>query len=103
MIFTLTFILHTFILLFRLTCCNFHKCQTAKPVKYKFEKFFLLPFLKVGVRDYERFTKELHSLSHLSEEAEKVLKEPDLIGSPDISSVLEHMEKLKVKIVDLFP
>lgn len=55
------------------------------------------------MRDYERFSKELHSLSQLSEEAEKVLKEPDTVGPPDISSVLEHMEKLKVKIVDHFP
>lgn len=55
------------------------------------------------MRDYERFSKELHSLSHLSEEAEKVLKEPDSVGSPDNSSVLEHMDKLKVKIVDHFP
>jgi len=54
------------------------------------------------VRNYERFSKELHSLSQLSEEAEKVLKEPDSIVPPDMSSVLEHMEKLKVKIVDHF-
>ncbi|XP_048062412.1 nesprin-1 isoform X1 [Megalobrama amblycephala] len=57
--------------------------------------------LEVGVRDYERFSKELHSLSHLSEEAEKVLKEPDSIGSPDISSVLEQMEKLKTQMLKL--
>jgi len=54
------------------------------------------------VRNYERFSKELHSLSQLSEEAEKVLKEPDSIVPPDMSSVLEHMEKLKVKIFDHF-
>ncbi len=53
------------------------------------------------MRDYQRFSKALHSLSHWSEEAEKVLKEPDPIGSPDISSVQEHMEKLKVKLVFL--
>ncbi len=53
------------------------------------------------MRDYERFSKELHSLSHWSEEAEKVLKEHDPISSPDISSVQEHMEKLKVKLVFL--
>ncbi|KAK7133089.1 hypothetical protein R3I94_015094 [Phoxinus phoxinus] len=57
--------------------------------------------LEVGVRDYERFSKELHSLSQLSEEAEKVLKEPDSIGPPDISSVLEHMEKLKTQMLKL--
>ncbi|XP_016311636.1 nesprin-1-like isoform X6 [Sinocyclocheilus anshuiensis] len=57
--------------------------------------------LEAGVRDYERFSKELHSLSHWSEEAEKVLKEPDPIGSPDISSVQEHMEKLKTQMLKL--
>ncbi|XP_067272909.1 nesprin-1 isoform X4 [Pseudorasbora parva] len=57
--------------------------------------------LEVGVRDYERFSKELHSLSLVSEEAEKVLKEPDSIGSPEISSVLEHMEKLKTQMLKL--
>uniref|UniRef100_A0A8C1YUK6 Spectrin repeat containing, nuclear envelope 1a n=1 Tax=Cyprinus carpio TaxID=7962 RepID=A0A8C1YUK6_CYPCA len=57
--------------------------------------------LEAGVRNYERFSKELHSLSHWSEEAEKVLKEPDPIGSPDISSVQEHMEKLKTQMLKL--
>uniref|UniRef100_A0A8C1T930 Spectrin repeat containing, nuclear envelope 1a n=1 Tax=Cyprinus carpio TaxID=7962 RepID=A0A8C1T930_CYPCA len=57
--------------------------------------------LEVGMRDYERFSKELHSLSHWSEEAERVLKEPDQIGSPDISSVQEHMEKLKTQMLKL--
>ncbi|XP_016407250.1 nesprin-1-like [Sinocyclocheilus rhinocerous] len=56
---------------------------------------------KVGMRDYEGFSKELHSLSHWSEEAEKVLKEPDPVGSPDVSSVQEHMEKLKTQMLKL--
>ncbi|XP_043075052.1 nesprin-1 isoform X1 [Puntigrus tetrazona] len=57
--------------------------------------------LEAGMKDYERFSKELHSLSHWSEEAEKVLKEPDPIGSPDMSSVQEHMEKLKTQMLKL--
>ncbi|XP_052391485.1 nesprin-1 isoform X1 [Carassius gibelio] len=57
--------------------------------------------LEAGVRNYERFSKELHSLSHWSEEAEKVLKEPDPVGSPDISSVHERMEKLKTQMLKL--
>lgn len=49
------------------------------------------------MKDYERFNEELYSLSHWAEEAEKVLKEPDPAESPDILTVQEHMEKLKVK------
>ncbi|XP_073712130.1 nesprin-1 isoform X2 [Misgurnus anguillicaudatus] len=57
--------------------------------------------LEAGLKDYERFSKELYSLSHWAEEAEMLLKEPDPVGSPDISAVQEHMDKLKSHMLKL--
>uniref|UniRef100_A0A8C1T5H7 Spectrin repeat containing, nuclear envelope 1a n=1 Tax=Cyprinus carpio TaxID=7962 RepID=A0A8C1T5H7_CYPCA len=82
---------------------SFHSCDTLSCVTIilTLSQMADCKAWQVGMRDYERFSKELHSLSHWSEEAERVLKEPDQIGSPDISSVQEHMEKLKTQMLKL--
>ncbi|TRY57107.1 hypothetical protein DNTS_023982 [Danionella cerebrum] len=57
--------------------------------------------LEENVKDTESFSKEITSLCHWAEEAEKVLKEPDPVESPEFSTVEEYMEKLKTQMLKL--
>ncbi|XP_039537650.1 nesprin-1-like isoform X2 [Pimephales promelas] len=55
--------------------------------------------LQVGVRDYETFNEQLHSLSRWIVEAEEVLKGQDPNGSSDLSLIWNRMEELKKQML----
>lgn len=50
-----------------------------------------------GSQACEGFREQLETLIRKAEEAEEVLKEPDSVGSPELTVVQTRMEKLKVQ------
>ncbi|XP_026197444.1 nesprin-1 isoform X3 [Anabas testudineus] len=57
--------------------------------------------LQSGSQACEGFREQLEILIRKAEEAEKVLKEPDPVGSPEVTLIQTRMDKLKVHLLEL--